>query len=138
MLRDLCMTSLLHVGPNVMLQCPGKVVGCSALTGSCSIECVAQRGIMINDQIAAVHGKLLRPKLLALEPQLVGSSQAVGSRRRGSGLTAHCSWALFGAAASNKCSAAALFTDIKGSYYGVMVSLSIVLPCVLACSVMCV
>ena len=45
------------------------------------------------------------------------SSQAVGSQRRGSVLSAHCSWALFSAAAEAKVSAGALYSDIKSAYY---------------------
>ena len=64
-------------------------------TGSSLVECAAQRGILINDQIAAVNGKLLRPPLFAFGPHLVSSPQAVVSIKRCSVLTAHCSWALF-------------------------------------------
>ena len=58
--------------------------------------------------------------MLAIEPSLVPSSQAVGSQRRGSVLSAHCSWALFSAAAEAKVSAGALYSDIKCAYYSVI------------------
>ncbi len=45
-------------------------------------ECAGQRDIMINGQSSSVNGRLLRPKLLAFMPNLVKSSQAVGSMRR--------------------------------------------------------
>ena len=48
-------------------------------------------------------------------------AQAVGSMRRGSALTSHCSWALcFFAAADTGSSAAALFIDVKSAYYSVV------------------
>ena len=63
--------------------------------GASHLACTDQRGIMINDQLSTVSSRLLRPQLLAIEPCLVPSSQAVGTAKRGSVLTAHCSWALF-------------------------------------------
>ena len=64
--------------------------------------------------------RLLLPQILAVEPSLVPSSQAVGSQRRGSVLSAHCSWALFAAAVEAKTSAGALYSDIKSAYYSVI------------------
>ena len=66
------------------------------------------------------NSRLLRPQLLAFEPSLVPSSQAVGSQRRGSVLSAHCSWALFAASTEAKTSAGALYSDIKSAYYSVL------------------
>ena len=88
--------------------------------GSSYLECGEQRGIMINDHLATLASRLLRPQLLAFEPLLVPSSQAVGSRRRGSVQSAHCSWALFSAAAEAKVSVGALYSDIKRAYYSVI------------------
>ena len=38
--------------------------------GSRPTQCVEQRGIMINDHSSTVSGRLLRPRLLAVEPNL--------------------------------------------------------------------
>ena len=75
---------------------------------------------MINDQLSTVSGRFLRPRLLAIEPNLVPSSQAAGSARHGSALTAHCSWARCAAAAECTQSAGALFTDIRSVYYSII------------------
>ena len=47
-------------------------------------------------------------------------SQAIGPSRRGSILAAHCSWTLFAAAKQQGVSAGALYSDVKGAYYGVI------------------
>ena len=83
--------------------------------GSSHMICEEQRGIMINDHLATLNSRLLRPQLLAFEPSLVPSSQAVGSQRRGSVLSAHCSWALFAASTEAKTSAGALYSDIRSA-----------------------
>ena len=75
---------------------------------------------MINDHLSTVYGRLLQPKLLDLEPNLVPSSQAVGSIRRGAILTTHCSWAFVSTAMDGKQSAGALFTDIRSAYYSII------------------
>ena len=50
--------------------------------------------------------------------QVCDASQAVGSARRGSAVTDHCSWARLATAGNLSRSTAALFfTDIKGAYY---------------------
>ena len=72
---------------------------------------------MINDQMSSISGRLLRPKLLLVEPLLVPQSQALGSAWRASVVAAHCSWALFYLASAARMSAGALFSDIKGAYY---------------------
>ena len=78
------------------------------------------RGTLINDQLSTVSGRLLRPRLLAIEPHLVPSSQAVGFARRGSILTAHCSRALVATTDEANMSASALFTDIRSVYYSII------------------
>ena len=75
---------------------------------------------MVNDQMSMVCARPLRPRLLLIEPRLVPSTQAVASAKRGSILTAHCSWALFAAAGDAKVSASALFTDIRSAYYSII------------------
>ena len=84
------------------------------------LECTDQRGIMINDQMSTVCARLLRPRLLMIQPRLVPSSQAVGSSKRGSIRTAHCAWGFFAAASDAKTSASALFTGIRSAYYSII------------------
>ena len=50
--------------------------------GGTSAECDGSQGVMMNDQVAAVNGRLLRPLLLAVEATLATSSQSVGSATR--------------------------------------------------------
>ena len=109
--RQQCKTPLCWKGGRlVYLDKPGGV----------KFGCCDKRGILINDQISTIHGRLLRPQLLALAPMLVPSSQAIGPSRRGSILAAHCSWTLFAAAKQQGVSAGALYSDVKGAYYGVI------------------
>ena len=80
--------------------------------GGVKFTCEDKRGILINDQMATIFGRMLRPQLLALAPQLVPLSQAFGPARRGSVLAAHCSWALFTSAKHQGFSAGALYSDL--------------------------
>ena len=77
--------------------------------GGIKFTCEDKRGILINDQMATIFGRTLRPQLLSFAPKLVPLSQAIGPARRGSILAAQCSWALFSAARHQSISAAALF-----------------------------
>ena len=88
--------------------------------GSAAEDCDSQRPIMINDQLAGLNARLLRPAVLAVEPCLVPRSQAVGSARRGAVPSAHCSWALFELARARGQAAAALFADLKSAYYSIV------------------
>ena len=45
------------------------------------------RGVMLNDSVGKILGRWIRPKLLQIEPFLVARSQAIGSARRGAGMT---------------------------------------------------
>ena len=47
--------------------------------GGNQFKCSGQRGVMINDHLSSLNGRLLRLALLAIEPALVPFSQAVGS-----------------------------------------------------------
>ena len=74
----------------------------------------------MNDHMSTISGKLLRPRILEVEPLLVDSSQAPASSRRGSVVTARCSWALLSSAMDSKQSAGALFTFIRSAYYSII------------------
>ena len=79
------------------------------------------KGVMLNDHVGKVLGRrIVRPKILQIEPLLVARSQATGSARRGAVMSQFATRLLFDGARIRGLSAAAVFCDLLSAYHSVV------------------